>query len=195
MSRGLLLCGLPLLTTGCVWPGSGGSPITVAPPTPPSRPGLERSAAPAGLGLQPLPTPQQVTQAVRQGRVDPFSDPRPPAPATVPASARASLAPPPAGSAPASGAAPRASAAASIPARVVAAVPALQLSGVIQSGGRPEAIVVMGSQSDSLRIGQQGSDKNSLLPPGWRVESININSCSLVLKKGSLLHSYNCDNS
>jgi hypothetical protein len=78
---------------------------------------------------------------------------------------------------------------------VVAAVPALQLSGVIQSGGRPEAIVVMGSQSDSLRIGQQGSDKNSLLPPGWRVESININSCSLVLKKGSLLHSYTCDNS
>jgi hypothetical protein len=79
---------------------------------------------------------------------------------------------------------------------VVAAVPGLQLSGVIQSNGRPEAIVVMGSQSDSLRIGQQGSgDKDSLLPRGWRVESININACSLVLKNGRLSHAYKCANS
>jgi hypothetical protein len=66
---------------------------------------------------------------------------------------------------------------------------------VIQSGGRPEAIVVMGSESDSLRIGQQGSKETPLLPPGWTVESININSCSLVLKNGGLLHSYKCVNS
>jgi hypothetical protein len=79
---------------------------------------------------------------------------------------------------------------------VAPAVPGLQLSGVIQSSGRPEAIVVMGSQSDSLRIGQQGSnDKDSLLPRGWSVESININACSLVLKNGGLLHSYKCANS
>jgi hypothetical protein len=81
------------------------------------------------------------------------------------------------------------------PARVLPAAPMLQLSGVIQSGGRPEAIVVMGSQSDSLRIGQQGSAKNPLLPPGWSVQSININSCSLVLKNGGLLRTYNCANS
>jgi hypothetical protein len=66
---------------------------------------------------------------------------------------------------------------------------------VIQSGGRPEAIVVMGSESDSLRIGQQGSLKTPLLPPGWSVESININSCSLVLKNGGILHTYDCANS
>ena len=139
-----------------------------------------------GLGLQPLPSPQQVTQAVQQGRVDPFSDPRPPAPAAAP------LAP---GTAPASGASAKPGAAGSSPAKVVPAVPGLQLSGVIQSRGRPEAIVVMGSQSDSLRIGQQGSARNPLLPPGWSVQSININSCSLVLKNGGLLRSYNCANS
>jgi len=154
---------------------------------PPPRPAVERSAPTAGLGLQPLPSPQQVTQAVQQGRVDPFSDPRPPAPAAAP------LAP---GTAPGGGASPKAGAAGSSPAKVAPAVPGLQLSGVIQSSGRPEAIVVMGSQSDSLRIGQQGSDdKDSLLPRGWSVESININACSLVLKNGGLLHSYKCANS
>jgi len=167
--------------------GSVGSPTAQAPPVPPPRPAVERSAPTAGLGLQPLPSPQQVTQAVQQGRVDPFSDPRPPAPAAAP------LAP---GTAPASGASAKAGAAGSSPAKVVPAVPGLQLSGVIQSSGRPEAIVVMGSQSDSLRIGQQGSnDKDSLLPRGWSVESININACSLVLKNGGLLHSYKCANS
>ena len=53
----------------------------------------------------------------------------------------------------------------------------------------------MGSQSDSLRIGQQGSLNTPLLPPGWIVDSININSCSLVLKKGGLLKTYDCANS
>jgi len=154
---------------------------------PPLRPAVERSAPAASLGLQPLPSPQQVTQAVQQGRVDPFSDPRPPARAAAP------LAP---GTAPGGGASPKAGAAGSSPAKVVPAVPGLQLSGVIQSSGRPEAIVVMGSQSDSLWIGQQGSnDKDSLLPLGWSVESININACSLVLKNGRLLHAYKCANS
>ena len=167
--------------------GSVGSPTAQAPPAPPPRPAVERSAPTAGLGLQPLPSPQQVTQAVQQGRVDPFSDPRPPAPAAAPLAL---------GTAPASGASAKAGAAGSSPAKVVPAVPGLQLSGVIQSSGRPEAIVVMGSQSDSLRIGQQGSnDKDSLLPRGWSVESININACSLVLKNGGLLHSYKCANS
>jgi hypothetical protein len=78
---------------------------------------------------------------------------------------------------------------------VVQAAPGLVLTGVIQSGGRPEAIVVMGNQSDSLRIGQQGSIKNPLLPLGWRVESININACRLVLKQGGQLHTYKCPNS
>jgi len=74
-------------------------------------------------------------------------------------------------------------------------VPKFQLSGVIQSGGRPEAIVVLGNESDSLRIGQQGSRNTPLLPPGWTVESININSCSLVLKKDGQIHTYDCANS
>ena len=185
----MLLCAFPWLTTACGLPGTGGSPTVVAPPAPPPpRTGPERSAPTAGLGLQPLPSPQQVTQAVQQGRIDPFSDPRPPtpAPAPEPPSGRGSLAP---------GTGSAAGPAGSSPARVVAAAPGLQLSGVIQSGGRPEAIVVMGGQSDSLRIGQQGSATNPLLPPGWSVQSININSCSLVLKNGGLLRSYNCANS
>ena len=182
----MLLCALPWLTTACGLPGTGGSPTVVAPPTPPPRTEPERTAPTAGLGLQPLPSPQQVTQAVQQGRIDPFSDPRPPIPAPAPASGRGSPAP-----GTGSGAGP----AGSSPARVVAAAPGLQLTGVIQSGGRPEAIVVMGGQSDSLRIGQQGSARNPLLPPGWSVQSININSCSLVLKNGGLLRSYNCANS
>ena len=149
--------------------------------------------ATAGLGLQPLPTPQQVTQAVQQGRVDPFSDPRPPAPKPSPA-ATAAIAN--AVTAPASGTAPRTPGAPGVPARPAEpAVPALHLSGVIQSGGRPEAIVVLGSQSDSLRIGQSGSPSTPLLPPGWSVESININACSLVLKKGSRVQHYGCASS
>ena len=183
----MLLCALPWLTTSCGLPGTGGSSTVVAPPTPPPRTEPERSAPTAGLGLQPLPSPQQVTQAVQQGRVDPFSDPRPPAPAAAP------LAP---GTAPGGAASPKAGAAGSSPAKLLPAVPGLQLSGVIQSSGRPEAIVVMGSQSDSLRIGQQGSnDKDSLLPRGWSVESININACSLVIKNGRQLHAYKCANS
>ena len=159
---------------------------------PPQRPGLERLApAPtAGLGLQPLPSPQQVTQAVQQGRIDPFSDPRPAAPTVPSASAGGSLA---RGAVPAGGTGGLGSKSAA--AQAVLAAPKFQLSGVIQSGGRPEAIVVMGSESDSLRIGQQGSRNTPLLPPGWTVESININSCSLVLKKGGQLHSYDCANS
>ena len=172
--------------------GSVGSPTAQAPPVPPPRPAVERSAPTAGLGLQPLPSPQQVTQAVQQGRIDPFSDPRPPAPPAAPASARGSLPP---GTVPPSGVPPMGGATGSSPARVLPAAPGLQLSGVIQSGGRPEAIVVMGGQSDSLRIGQQGSARNPLLPQGWSVESININSCSLVLKNGGQLRSYNCANS
>jgi hypothetical protein len=102
-----------------------------------------------------------VTQAVPQGRIDPFSDPR----------------------------------SKSATARALPAALALQLSGVIQSGGKPEAIVVMGGESDSLRIGQQGSKETPLLPRGWSVESININACSLVLKQAGRLHTYNCANS
>jgi hypothetical protein len=80
-------------------------------------------------------------------------------------------------------------------ARALPAALALQLSGVIQSGGKPEAIVVMGGESDSLRIGHQGSKETPLLPRGWSVESININACSLVLKQAGQLHTYNCANS
>jgi len=182
-----LLCSLPGLTTSCGWPGSEGLSTELSPPTPPQRPGLERSAPTAALGLQPLPSPQQVTQAVQQGRIDPFSDPRPPAPSVPSSSAGGSRA---RAVVPAGGAGGLGSKSAA-----VAPVPKFQLSGVIQSGGRPEAIVVMGSESDSLRIGQQGSRNTPLLPPGWTVESININSCSLVLKKGGQLHTYDCANS
>ena len=182
-----LLCSLAGLSTSCGLPGSQGLSTELSPPTPPQRPGLERSAPTAALGLQPLPSPQQVTQAVQQGRIDPFSDPRPPAPSVPSSSAGGSraLAVVPAGGAGGPGSKSTA----------VAPVPKFQLSGVIQSGGRPEAIVVMGSESDSLRIGQQGSRNTPLLPPGWTVESININSCNLVLKKGGQLHTYDCANS
>lgn len=159
----------------------------MAPPPPQLRPGLERPAPTAALGLQPLPTPQQVTRAVQQGRIDPFSDPRPPASTLPSATAGGSLT---RGAFPAGGLGSKSAAA-----QTVLAVPKFQLSGVIQSGGRPEAIVEMGSESDSLRIGQQGSLKTPLLPPGWTVESININSCSLVLKNGGQLYTYDCANS
>ena len=132
-----------------------------------------------------------------QGRVDPFGDPRPPAPTPPPASktdAAGALSP---GSVPAGGLASKAGVPGlkSASAHPVQAVPAFQITGVVQSGGRPEAIVEMGNQSDSLRIGQQGSTTTPLLPPGWSVETININACSLVLKKGGLLHTYRCADS
>jgi len=171
-------------------PGSGGSTTVVAPPPPPQPPELQRPAPAAGLGLQPLPSPQQVTQAVQQGRIDPFRDPRPPVPSAPASSAGASRSQ-----------GTRAGSGPGVPgtkipaAQAVPAALGLQLTGVIQSGGRPEAIVVMGSQSDRLWAGQRGSNETPLLPEGWSVESININACSLVLKKGRQSHTYNCANS
>lgn len=171
-----------------------------------------RPPAAAGLGLQPLPSPDQVSAAVALGRIDPFLDPRPPepveaAPAAAGAAAGAGV---PSGGAPAApsssggsptplspsasrGAASAAGAAsAPAPGRSQPSVPRLPLllTGVIQTGPRPSAIVQSGSNSGTLLAGEKGSPANPLLPPGWRVESIHINSGKMVLRHGSQREPY-----
>jgi len=62
----------------------------------------------------------------------------------------------------------------------------IRLTGVIQTGGRPEAIVVVGgNQSGSLSLGDRGGYETRLLPVGWRVESIDIAAGRLTLRHGS----------
>jgi hypothetical protein len=172
-----------------------------------------RPPAAAGLGLQPLPSPDQVTAAVALGRIDPFLDPRPPepvvaAPAVAGAAAAAGApsgsgvpgATSPSGGSPTPGS-PSASrgvasaggaGSAAAPVRSQPSVPRLPLllTGVIQTGPRPSAIVQSGSNSGSLLAGEKGSHANPFLPPGWRVESININAGKMVLRHGSQREPY-----
>jgi len=186
---------LALVAAGCSGPSGPPDSVSLVPPRPLPQgvPAGQRPPASAGLGLQPLPSPQQVTAAVALGRLDPFVDPRPPEqPLTTkgapPAMAGAGAAPGSlAGGAPAAGARGRSAGAGrgSGSARL-----ALELTGVIESGGLPSAIVQIGANSGTLVAGERGGDGQSLLPAGWKVESININQGRLDLRHGSRTYPY-----
>ena len=49
-----------------------------------------------------------------------------------------------------------------------------QLTGVIRSGGRVEALVSYGPLSGSLRLGDRGGRTTQLLPVGWELASIQF---------------------
>lgn len=159
-------------------------PRTSAPPPQPHAP------AAAAIGLQPLPSPDQVTAAVPLGRLDPFRDPRPPEapPAPAPGAAAAGTSVSAAsGAAPSGTAAGRArSGAKPAPNRLP-----LDLTGVIQTGGQPAAIVQLGENSGTLLAGERGGGGHPFLPQGWRVDSININAGLMILRHGSTTYPYN----
>lgn len=157
-------------------------PAPPAPPTP-LQPPPSRSDAPqvdVSAGLAPLPTPQQVLTAVTFGRSDPFQ-PLPVRAAAVPApSGGAMAAAPPAaagGAAAATGGASGARAVAAAPARLLPPE-GFQLTGVIRSGGRAEALVSYGPLSGSLRAGDRGGRSTSLLPSGWTMAAIQFGGSS-----------------
>jgi len=160
------------------------APTASPPPIPPPSTSSSTSQLDISAGLAPLPTPQQVLTAVPFGRTDPFA-PLPvraaPAPAATAAGGRAqaAAAPPAAAGTPAaatSAAAAQASggaAASSVPARLVPPE-GFQLTGVIRSGGRAEALVSFGPLSGSLRPGDRGGRSTALLPSGWTMAAIQL---------------------
>ena len=105
------------------------------------------------------------------GRLDPFLDPRPPAAAAAsePSPPRAGLG----GQANAGGRKPLA------PSQPAALGSAFKLTGVVQTGGRSEAIVQNGDRIGSLVLGERGGDRHPLLPKGWIVESIDSQAAQL----------------
>jgi hypothetical protein len=168
-----------------------------------SPPTIDRLRLPAGgsapPGLVPLPTPQQVVNAMPRGRRDPFAPlPAPPLPtgaAAAGGSAAAAGTPAAAGAAAgasassASGAAGGTTAGSAGAAAGIAALPPLprlpqgfRFSGVIRSGGRTEAVVQFGDLSGSLRSGDRGGVSTELLPKGWRVDSVDADRGQLRLR-------------
>lgn len=188
-----------LVVGGCAGPSVPPDPLSLVNPrirssAPPPQP---QAPAAASIGLQPLPSPDQVTAAVPLGRLDPFRDPRPPAPPPAPAAGAAaggtSAAPGAAGAA--GGAKPPAGTAAAARGRSTAS-PApnrlpLDLTGVILTGGLPAALVQRGENSGTLLAGERGGAGHPFLPQGWRVDSININTGQMILRHGSTKYSYN----
>jgi len=155
------ITGLALTLTAC-----GGTPpeaavVPRAPLSPPPTLEAPVAAAPAA-GLAPLATPQQVVQAVPMGRLDPFAAPHPPGTAAGGPSTRSTPQPlsPPAG---------------------------FRLTGVIATGGRPEALVVYGNRSGSLVQGERGGGPMALLPAGWQVAAIDGPQGALTLRYGRQL--------
>lgn len=141
---------------------TGQAPSPLPEPLPPPR---AETAAQTDLasGLDPLPSEQQLLSSVPFGRIDPFG----PLPVVVGPSGEAAGA--------------SASGAASAAAQAAAArqdLSGLQLTGVIQGGSTPEALVTYGSLSGSLKLGDRGG-RTPLLPPGWRVTQIGLGGRSL----------------
>ena len=60
----------------------------------------------------------------------------------------------------------------------------LRLTGVLQSGGRSEAVVEFKQASGSLHPGDRGGESTDLLPPGWSVAAIDIQRGQLTLQVG-----------
>lgn len=154
-----------------------GRPPAQAPPEalPPAR--SRGDQADVSNGLAPLPTPQQVLTAVPFGRPDPFA-PLPQAAAPSPAVSNGSAAT--AAQAASTGAsgpgrpAPAGAAAGAGPATRLTKPEGFQLTGVIRSGGRVEALVSYGPLSGSLRLGDRGGRTTQLLPVGWELASIQF---------------------
>jgi hypothetical protein len=145
------------------------------PAAPPAQ--AEPGAAAAVGGFTPLPSTTQVLAANSMGRSDPFASDRPVA-APRPSAAATT---PPAG---ASGTMPPRPAPLQLP-------PDFLFSGVIRVGASPRAMVQYPCppsgpcNSGSVGIGELGGRNTDLLPPGWRVASIDVDRGRLVLRQGS----------
>jgi len=188
-ASGVALVGLALVVGGCTPGGVGIAPPSGNPPTPPPA-AADKVPAQAGLGLVPLPSPQQVSAAVALGRLDPFTSPRPQAAASMAAAPGSTASG--AGGGTAGGASAAAGAAAALKA-VPPAIPAdFQFSGVITSRGRAEALVQTGSFSGTVQVGDVGKGSaNPWLPKGWSVDAIDAGQGVLTLRQGLSTRRFN----
>lgn len=166
-------------------------PLVPASGVKPSNTETSGSDASASVGLQPLPTPQQVTGSVPLGRRDPFAQP---IPSFSPGSTRPDGSPALRESGQAATSLQRGpTQAASLQSGRVdlgsRTPPPLQLppgfgiTGVIRSGGITEAVVRYGPLSGSLRPGDRGGRTTDLLPSGWSVAAVDVNQGLLTLQK------------
>ncbi len=171
------LPGLVVLVPALLLAACAPSPqVEVEPPLPKvsnAQSGAEVS--PEGPTLAPLATPQQVVRAVDVGRRDPFAAVLTPRLIGTPAPSASAGA-----------------AAASKPMPPLAPPKGLVFQGVLQGPGGQEALVdyapgseAAGTRSGSLRVGDVGTGQgDSLLPPGWRVQAIDVDRGVLVLQAG-----------
>jgi hypothetical protein len=128
--------------------------------------------------MSPLATPQQVMRSVDVGRQDPFAGVLSPLEISHPATQL--------------NGAGRALNLLSKGAKPLTAPQGLEFQGVLQGPRGVEALVEYtpedskegGLRAGSLRVGDTGTGrKDSLLPPGWRVEAIDGSQGVLVLQK------------
>ncbi|MFM9047779.1 MAG: hypothetical protein ACKOOH_09040 [Cyanobium sp.] len=144
-----------------------------------------RVTQPQDLALAPLATPQEVVQSVDVGRRDPFAAVLTPRVVPSPSAQRSVVAGK--GGVGAEGA--QQPAALQPPKGFV-------FQGVLDGATGREALVEYvpssasagagGVRSGSLRVGDVGSARNdSLLPPGWRVRSIDVARGQLELQSGN----------
>lgn len=194
---------LSLIVGGCTAQPPAES-TGIAPQKPAGSAASSPSKPPGGLGLVPLPSPQQVAASVALGRLDPFSDPRPPAaPATAPAGATTAGAAGGGTVSPAAGGAARPTTAAAagagagnnaggaggaiaVRATPIALPNDFSFNGVMASGGRAEAFVQTGSQSGAVRVGEVGGPHNPWLPRGWTVAAIDGQQGAITLRRGTV---------
>lgn len=142
-----------------------------------------RVTKPQELSLAPLPTPQEVVQSVDVGRRDPFAAVLTPRVVPAPSAQR-------------SVAAGKGAVGEEGGQQPVALQPpkGLVFQGVLEGATGREALVeyappsasATGVRSGSLRVGDVGTVRNdSLLPPGWRVRSIDVARGRLELQSGN----------
>ena len=119
-------------------------------------------ATPASQGFTPLPSREQVLATTPERRPDPFAplvQPRT-APAQGPPGSQRRFQPP------------------------ITLPPGFQFNGVVSVGGVPQALVTYGNESGSLTHGDRGGRTTPLLPLGWSVAAIDVQSGRLLLRQG-----------
>jgi hypothetical protein len=203
-ARATTLLSLALLAGACT-PKLGDIPPSAGPRRLLQDPSGAQPRVDPRHGLLALPSPRQVTNAVSQGRLDPFA---PIVPQSPPAAAggQAAAAGGPVSPAPAAAsAAARPGAPATVPAPaspspsgsgrpVPPAAPTLPsdfaFTGVIASGGRVGALVQIGPNSGTVQLGETGHPSTPWLPQGWRVVGIDGEQPRLTLRRGSTVRSF-----
>lgn len=148
---------IALVLAGCGDARDVARPATTPPPPLPSPGATDRTPATSTpSSLTPLTTPEQVIDSLDIGRPDPF--------------------------APIRQGASRPAAAPELPSD-------LRLTGVIGRGGDARAFVQRGNEAGALCLGSRGrcadgASNNVLLPPGWRVSSIDAVHAQVVFSFG-----------